>query len=233
MAFCPQCGRAAGAGACFCTECGAALSASAQPAASEIVYTATTPLGDNSVMLLSLGSCAQAAAADLLEDVCGYSEEEAREIVRNIPITVAQNLTETQASYLAQAMTEYGMQVTVYDGKGYKQVKTGLPSLFSSNGSFLAKAAAVLGLIGVGNRISRRLIRRWEPPFRVKPLLFTLPGLVRPPLQRRQILRRPILPAPRPARGFGILGGAANPIRNALRGGLRPPRGSGGPGRRR
>ena len=143
------------------------------------------------VMLLSIGSCTPAAAANLLQDACGYTLAQAQQIIACTPIAVAQNLTEIQASYLSQALTEYGMEVSVYDRNGYRTLGGLLSTVFDTAGSFLGKVASVLGLIGVKNRITSAMMRRWRYPFAItgKPPIFSHPA------PRRTEYR----PQPRPA----------------------------------
>lgn len=249
MSHCPNCGAEAGIGARFCTYCGTQLSAA--PGASY----ATAAQGDYSVMLLSPGTCTAAAAAELVSDACGYTDAEAAELVRNAPITVARNLSETQAAYLAQALSEYGMEVSVYDKDGYREVETGCETVYDKRGGFLGTAAAVLGMIGIGNRITRSMMHRMDYPHRFvgpRPPVFRAPRRPAPapaPAPRpRQRIARPVTPVrpPRPAPGRPVV--PARPSQPAGRGpaapgisrgpggrgaGGRGPGGPGGPGGRR
>ena len=99
--FCPNCGTQLASGVNFCPNCG-----------TKVVAAATNDL-DNRVMLLSLGNCARTTAAALLQQICGYSTEEALLIVDNAPIVIARGLNDAQARFLAQALAEYGLEVSV------------------------------------------------------------------------------------------------------------------------
>ena len=197
--FCSNCGAQVVTGANFCPNCGAALTSAAAPVtnitsavgAASIAGTAGVA-GDNTVMILSLDSCPRATAVSLIQQLCGYTAEEAALIADSAPVAVARYLSDPQARCLAQALCEYGLEVAVCDSNGWRQIEPETSSVWSSAGSLLAGAAAALGLIGLRNRITRDLMRRWELPFR-----YTGP---RPPVVRRPpALARRIAP-PRAAR---------------------------------
>lgn len=178
MAFCAYCGTLIPDGSKFCSSCGAPVTAAtvAQPVYQPVYQSVVTqpvvaqpvinPVISSglSVMLVSTGSCPRSAADDLISDICGYSDYEADQIIANTPITIAQELTESQATYLAQALSEYGMEVSVYDQYGYRTIQPQTASVFSSTGSLLTKVAAVLGAISIRNRISSSMIRRHNYP---------------------------------------------------------------------
>ena len=111
--FCPNCGVRLPDGVNFCPECGTQVSATVSTAA------AASAQG-NMVMILSLGACARTTAASLIQTICGYTADEALLIADSAPITVARGLSEAQARFLAQALAEYGMEVSVYDGSGWR-----------------------------------------------------------------------------------------------------------------
>lgn len=248
MAFCSQCGAAVTANMRFCPSCGCQLAGETalSTQVSEEAYTsAVQPLeyGDFKVVLISSGACGTADALALLEDILGYTSAKARSILRAVPTEVAQNLTLTQAQYIAQALTEYGMEVSVTNAAGnYVDVSdTARASVFDTAGNFIPAVASALALLGVANRIDR--IRRWSPdgppppPFRLgfrRPaprMHFRRPAppvkaAPRPPMSR---------PAPRPThpqggRGMGGPGFSGGPQRSRGPGGQGGPQG-GGPGR--
>lgn len=194
MINCEYCGRIIPEGSSYCPNCGApapAVESSVAAAASDPVIQQGT--GDYSLILVSLGTCTAAAASDLLEDVLGYTSEQAASLFQMVPAQAAQQLTYEQATYLAKAMTEYGMEVSVRNGAGYISLEeSGTDSIFDSAGSFLAKAASVLGMITGVNRMRkfRKLDDRryYERPFR---------GGVRPANPPKHIRRKPLQPEPR------------------------------------
>ena len=245
MSHCPNCGAEVLAGARFCTYCGTQLTTAAPVAAARMtVPTAAYARADYSVMLLSTGSCASSIADDVLADLCGYGLTEAREIVRNVPITIAQALTEEQAACLSQALTEYGMEVSVFDGTGYRTVSTRYDTVYDNNGNLLTAVAGVLGLIGAANRLSRAMIRRHDYPFAGRPPVFAAPRAPRRSVAHHHIrqpepmMGRPAphapMPAPQqhhaaPSMGRPNSGSAPRPMGGSNRpaGG---PGGHGGPG---
>ena len=201
--YCEYYGQVIEAGARFCTNCGAPIPVAqnvSDNTASGQGATIVSGGGNYSVVLISLGTCAQAAAADLLEDTLGYSETEAKELFLMLPAQIAQMLSRQQADYLAQAMTEYGMKVSVSNGTEYLTVDetSGIQSIFDKTGSFLGKALAVLGTITGHNRMRkfRKLDdpRNFERPYR--------PQTYRPapPVHVRRNIRPTVQPKPVPKR---------------------------------
>ena len=178
--FCSNCGIQLATGVNFCPNCGARV----------IAPVAETVQG-NMVMLVSVGTSNRATAAALLSRICGYSDEEALLIVDSAPITVARGLNDAQARYLAQALAEYGIEVSVYDGSGWRDWESSNTSVWDQSGGLLAGVAAVLGLLGIGNRISRDMMRRADYPYRTtgaRPPVFrvnsALRAAPRPPVHR-------------------------------------------------
>ncbi len=183
--FCPNCGTQLPAGVNFCPNCGTKVSG---------VTTVKTADNDNRVMLLSLGTCARTTAAALLAQICGYTTEEALLIVDNAPIVVARSLNDNQAMYLAQALTEFGLEVSVYDGNGWRDWESASGSVWDQTGDLVATVAAALGLIDVGNRISRDKIRRMDYPYRfngTRPPVYRLNNTLRAVPPRRVAPVRP------------------------------------------
>ena len=173
--FCPNCGTQLGAGVNFCPNCGAKVS--------DVVAAATE---DNRVMLVSLGACARPTAAALLQQICGYAADEALLIVDNAPIVVARGLNDNQARYLAQALAEYGLEVSVYDGNGWRDWESAGGSVWDQTGDLVNAVATALGLMNVGNRISRDMIRRMDFPYRFNG--------ARPPVYRLHTTLRAVPP---------------------------------------
>lgn len=257
MSFCSNCGRQLDESMKFCPGCGAPLNSSAVPAAqtlpanvpvaatavqTPVAYTPATPAAksDYRVILLGLGSCSRANARNLLSDLLGYTMADARELVNAVPAEIACCLNEQQACILAQALTEYGMEVTVCDSDDYVDLNSAASvSVFSENGSLLGGALAILATIGLVNRVSK--IRKWNRPFGnylFRPIYrrSVPPPPIRYGIHRRQTMiapprRRAPMP-PRPPignRGPGPIGGPfGGPGRPGGPGG---PRGGGrGPG---
>ena len=202
-------------GANYCSNCGATVQAA--PISTQTVYTqpvtvtqptytytqptaytytqpAYTYTGTGyAVMLVDNGTCSPLTAANLISDACGYTDAEAMQLAANAPTLIAQNLTREQAAYLAQALTEYGMQVTIYDRYGNQTFTSGLESVFDSAGSLLTKVAASLGLIGIANRITGA-IRKLTLPHKPPVYRLNRPIQQRPPVRRQRVHAEP----PRP-----------------------------------
>lgn len=183
MAFCTNCGQPLTVGARFCSNCGAAVAVSA-----------VDTRQDYRIILISRGTCSRAVAVDILGDLLGYTDADAARIIDNAPMETAVQLTAIQAQYLAQALSEYGLEVAVFNDNGYVNLDAAATgTVYDSDGAFLANVAAVLAGLTIGNRVSR--YDRWTRP---APVVFR-PVYRRPaplPVYRR---RRPA-PAPIPPR---------------------------------
>ena len=188
MAYCLFCGALLPAGASFCASCGAAVTqetaaASASPTIATTVYTAD----GYAVMLVGTGSCSLSTAVNLISDTCGYTDDEAMSLVSNTPTLIAKSLNQSQAAYLAQCLTEYGMEAAIYDRNGNQTFVSDVNSVFDSSGSLLTKVAGILGMIGAGNRITGAIRRLILP---VRPTVYVLRHTVpKPPVRRHDIHR--------------------------------------------
>ncbi|MBQ6321486.1 MAG: zinc ribbon domain-containing protein [Lachnospiraceae bacterium] len=221
MTYCEYCGQAIETGSRYCSSCGAPAPAQAETTTATATSTTSsnadptmvTGSGDYSLVLISLGTCTKAAASDLLEDTLGYTDSQSEELFSMLPAQVAQQLTQQQATYLAQAMTEYGMEVSASNANGYISLNTSeTESVYDSNGSFLGKVASVLGVITGINRM-RKFRKLYNPVHYAKPYR---PETYHP--QPPKHVRRPITPAANirktqpnpqhaPQPGFGSMSG--------------------------
>ena len=210
--FCPNCGTQLAGGVNFCPNCGTRVNDIARTVA------ATDVNQGNTLMLLSLGTCARTTAAALLQQLCGYAPDEALLIVDSMPIKVARGLTDAQARYLAQAFSEYGLEVAVYDRNGWREWESDNDSVWDNAGSLIATVASALGLMSLNNRISRDMMHRMDYPYRytgTRPPVYRLNNRLRAvPVRRVAPVRPPVhhaappihpapprpAPAPRPAR---------------------------------
>lgn len=163
MPYCPHCGNAINIGDRFCANCGTALQG-----VTTTINAVNSARSDYRVVLVSRGVCSRAVAIDMLSDLLGYSDPDAARIVDNAPMEAALGLTAIQAQYISQAITEYGMQVAIYNNDGFVDMGSrATTSVFNSDGSFLSAVASVLTGLTVSNRISA--FNRWATPV---PVLF-------------------------------------------------------------
>ena len=203
MAFCVRCGQQLEDGMNFCPVCGTAVTAAEAAVETPIPIVDTTPAydpataSDYRVILFSRGNCSAANARALLRDILGYSTSEARNILNMAPVEIACNMTMVQAMYLAQALTEYGIEVTVCNSQGYVNVpQAAATSVYDRTGSFLPAVASALAALSAANRV--REFRRWNAVTR--PSLFRLAFQPAPPPRsaRRYSSFGIFHPAPRP-----------------------------------
>ena len=210
MIFCTNCGRALDDGTNFCPLCGTAVAVgadadtTASAATDPIPVTQTVPVydpasaADYRVILFSRGTCSAANARALLRDILGYSASEARNILNIVPVEIACNMNMAQAMYLAQALTEYGMEISVCNSQGYVNVpNAATSSVYDRTGSFLPAVASALAMLSAANRV--REFRRLT--YRARPSLFQLAFRPAPPPRsaRRYSSFGIFHPAPRPA----------------------------------
>ncbi len=190
--YCPDCGAEIQSGINFCPYCGTALN-TAIPAVYE-----TKSAKEYQIILVLKGTCEKSVLRDILSDVFGYSDAETSSLVSNIPVQIAQNLSDEEAAVIAQMFAEYGAEVTVLDEN---QVYVDLTdrsssSIFNADGSLLAKAAAVIGALTIVNRVtSYRTVRKPSLLERIFRPLFTpkTPGRYVPMRPKRQpVMTKPI-----------------------------------------
>ena len=187
MSFCQRCGHILADDAKFCGNCGGAA------LQTTVVSSSAFPKTGMYVMLLSLGCCAPTVAAGLVSDLCGYCDAEALQMVNSAPITVAWHLRERTAIYLAQALMEYGMEISVYDGQGYRALADDVGGVFEADGTITSRAAPYFGMLDDKCRIPQSLMKRWEYPYGFEgdqpPLFCALPAAPRKEYARRQVKR--------------------------------------------
>ena len=162
MSYCPYCGRQVSDDMSFCPGCGASLNNETRS------YTVTenvgSTYGDYKIYITGLGSAKKANVIDLLEDVMGYTTATATNLVNNIPVQIAGNLSLKQAAVVAQAFEEYGVELSVTNGDEIDDIssETSSSSLFNYDGSFLTSAAVILATLGAANRL-RSIVKPRKP----------------------------------------------------------------------
>lgn len=162
MSYCPYCGRQVSDDMSFCPGCGASLNNETR------TYTVSEDIGetygDYKIFIIGLGSAKKANVIDLLEDVMGYTTASATNLVNNIPVQIAGNLSLKQAAVVAQTFEEYGVELSVTNGDEIEDIssQTSSSSLFNYDGSFLTSAAVILATLGATNRL-RSIVRPRRP----------------------------------------------------------------------
>lgn len=189
--YCPYCGNVISENINFCPHCGAALkeTSSVPVSASNAVKTE----GKYSLILVSRGTCSAAVAGDLLEDIFGYTDSVANDLVSQAPVVVGQKMTAEEAAYVAQMFSEYGIQVSIQDeNEEYVDLSSkAVKSVFDSNGNLLTNVLAVIGGLSMMNRVTT--YRRVRKPSLLERLFMPLFTPVRPAVHRRYV--RPKVPA--------------------------------------
>ena len=152
-----------------------------------------------------------------MEDVFGYTDAESGNLVRMAPVVVGEKLTAEEAMTIAQMYTEYGMEVSITDNADQYVDLTGKAnsSVFNSDGSLIASAAAIIGALTVANRISA--YRRFKKPSLLERLFHVnyhpapppYHRNFRPPLEPRPAEPRRTIRKPMPMRGPQPRGGGA------------------------
>ncbi len=189
--FCPNCGKEIIQIVNFCPFCGYSLQESPSTAVS--LTSSSVSSGTYGLVLVSCGTCSESVTADLLEDIFGYSDSYAKNLIREAPVEIGQKMSESEASYVAQVFSEYGIEVSVInENDEYIDLsKNSVSSIFNSDGSLIAAAAAVIGALSVANRVTS--YRRFKKPSLITRIFKTLFTPTPPKHVRR------FRPAPKPA----------------------------------
>ena len=184
--FCPNCGKEITGTMNFCPHCGAGLQEANSVVSVDDYPVVTATVNEIAeqqeevlssitsgnriyksesykIVLVSTGECPVSEADEVIADLIGYTESQANSLIKEAPVEIVQYLSYEQASVLAQALTEYGLEVAVLDQDDQYTDITGTDtSIFSNTGTLLASAAAILGTIAVANRV--REFRRHKKP---------------------------------------------------------------------
>ena len=212
MKYCVTCGRAVEYDdAYFCPYCGSRIRT-----ASEIVQedTAASILSGIStedpidvepvtvlepedieegyrVVLISRGTCTAKMAKEVICDLLGYTATTATSLLEEVPVELADELNERQAVVLAQALAEYGMQVTVVDEDNrYVNIDSqATNTVYSSTGSLTAAALAVIASLTAANRVHR--YRRYKKPSLLDLIFKPAYKVPQPVHVRRKVVKEP------------------------------------------
>ena len=197
MKYCTYCGSAMEDEANYCPSCGReAYDAGmkrpeeAEPEDRDIGFR---------VVLFSRGSCSLKMTKEVLCDLLGYTTATVEDLLDNMPVEVADELTQLQAVTITQVLAEYGMEVTIVDeNDNYADLSDlAQTSVFDSRGVMLESTLRTLATLSALNRVHR--YRRYRRPSLLS-LLF-MPNYVRP---RPVHVRRQINLDPEPRRRIVI-----------------------------
>ena len=99
-----------------------------------------------------------------MSDLLGYTKTTAAELLREVPVEIADELTELQAVTVAQALSEYGMEVTIVDENDAYVDFSGRSksSVFEADGMLINSAMTILATLTAANRVHR--YRRYRRP---------------------------------------------------------------------
>ena len=193
--FCPNCGKEITQIVNFCPFCGYSLQTASTSAIiiPDAVSTSVSS-GTYGLVLVSCGTCSETVTADLLEDIFGYSSSAAENLIAQAPVEIGQKMSESEASYVARMFSEYGIEVSIINEKDeyIDPSKSAVSSVFNSDGSLIAAAAAVIGALSAANRVTA--YRKFKKPSLVSRIFRTL-FTPKPPKHMRRF--RPA-PAPSP-----------------------------------
>ncbi len=233
MIYCEYCGQGMDENDSYCPNCHApapahvTASSYAEPVAEpddDGIDTVSTGSGEYSVALESLGTCDTSRATDIFRKALGYSIIESQKLIDAIPTDCAENLSKEQATYIAQALTEYGMEVTVLKNGQYEDVSgNAVESIFDGAGTLLKAAVAVFAGLTAFNRKNSFFSYKKPAPsiniFHPSYLTGQQGWNVRPP-------QNGVFPGGvRPPQGGVFPGGVRPPQNGVFPGGVRPPQG--------
>ena len=194
MKYCPNCGSAVADSANYCPNCGRKINVltvyDEEPADLDSGYR---------VVLFSRGTCTLKTTKEVLCDLLGYSTSTVTDLLDNAPVEIADELTELQAVTIAQALAEYGMDVTIVDenDRYVDFTDKANDSVFDSTGELIAAALAVFSGLSAANRVHR--YRKYKKPSLLS-LLFRPKYRKKPPVH----IRRKIHHAPEPSRRITV-----------------------------
>ena len=189
MPYCVHCGQEVTSTMRYCPACGKTLNQ-----VTEEPVSTDASKKDYSVYLVNKGTANKLNLRDLLVDMLGYTPAQAMEMLDNIPVEIATNLTVTQAAVIAQAFEEYGAEVTVGVGDEAVNIdsKSRSNSLFASDGGYLGSVAAVLASLSAANRLTE--VRPWKKP---APWIYTFHSNYQPTTPPRHVRRENYFHGPR------------------------------------
>lgn len=218
--YCTKCGNQIVTGSNYCPHCGTAVNTALTHAETTVPVTvpsiASSGSGDYRLIFVDRNQCSASDAEELIQDLLGYSAEDADQFVDLAPIEIADNLSALQARTLAQAFTEYGCQMSIMNENGdtVDLSEKATSSVFDEDGNLIAKAAMILGALTLVNQVTsyrrykkpsllERLFRpRYQPlpPKRRKPRFSLFHPIPKPAPKPKPVPRSHNRPSPAPVR---------------------------------
>ncbi len=194
MKQCIQCGYELNDDDLYCPKCGKKQHSDEVMLADYLPYVKEEEPEDRDegyrVILISRGSCTIKAAKEVLSDLLGYSLSTVKTLLDEVPVEIADELTETQARVLAKALDEYGMEVTVVNQYDYYvDIDDDEDSVYAEDGSLIESAYLVLMSLTAANRVHR--YRRYRKPGLLSLLFHPKKIRPRPTHIRRSVNRDP------------------------------------------
>lgn len=198
MNYCKYCGNEVSEDARYCPNCGKPLTGTVVETVSPVIEPDDLDEGYR-VVLFSRGTCNKITAKEVLMDLLGYSSSTVTDLLDEMPVEIADELNYTQATVIAQALSEYGMEVTIVDenNKYVNVASNKLTSVFDTTGALVAGALATLATLTAANRVHR--YRRYRKPSLLS-LLFKPSYKPAPPKHIRRVVSRD----PEPTRRISI-----------------------------
>ena len=143
------------------------------------------------VVLISRGTCTAKMAKEVICDLLGYTATTATSLLEEVPVELADELNERQAVVLAQALAEYGMQVTVVDENNrYVNIDSqATNTVYSATGDLTAAALAVISSLTAANRVHR--YRRYKKPSLLDLIFRPAYKVPQPVHVRRKVVKEP------------------------------------------
>ena len=186
MLYCEYCGQKIELENNFCPYCGgpvpveqvekaraqaeaaaaASQMAAAQAAAQSAGQTAAREeeAGDHTVVIVSLGTSTKTAAKDTLKKALGYTSSQAKQLLDCLPAAAAHNLSYRQASYLAAALSQKGLEVSLYSSNGAITFDSEeADPVYKKDGSLLETAAMIFGALSGIHKLSS--FTTWNKPY--------------------------------------------------------------------
>ena len=195
MKYCINCASVMDDTANFCSNCGKPAYTATEATIADNRLTAGFEPEDRDIgyriILISRENCTLKKAKDVLMDLLGYTSATVDDLLSEMPVEIADELNEEQAVTLAQALTEYGMKVTIVDveNRYVNLTNKAVCSVFRKDGTLTSSAQLVLETLTSANRVHR--YRRYNKTSLSDIAFSLLYTLVQPQHVRRTVVHDP------------------------------------------